>query len=87
MVATRFGMSLRTLHLRFKQTGLTFGRWLLASRLDACGAELRDPQRPARSISEVAYCWGFNDLSHFNKGFRARFGMTPGQWRHSASPQ
>ena len=40
-------------------------------------------RRNARSkISEIAYRWGFNDLSHFNKAFRERFGRTPGEWRN-----
>jgi AraC-like DNA-binding protein len=27
--------------------------------------------------------WAFNDLSHFDKAFRAQFDMTPGEWRNS----
>jgi AraC-like DNA-binding protein len=50
--------------------------------LDACSKALRDPLQQTRSISEIAYSSGFNDLSHFNKTFRARFGMPPSQWRH-----
>jgi len=80
-VAAHFGISVRTLHLRFQQFGQSFGRWLLENRLDACGKALRDPQQRNGSISEIAYTWGFNDLSHFNKAFRARFGMPPRQWR------
>jgi len=81
-VAERFGLSVRTLHLRFEKIGQTFGRWLLETRLDACSKALRDPLQQTRSISEIAYSSGFNDLSHFNKTFRARFGMPPSQWRH-----
>jgi AraC-like DNA-binding protein len=83
-VAARFGISVRTLHLRFERLGETFGRWLLDNRLAACGKALRDPHQRATAISEIAYRWGFNDLSHFNKAFRARFGMTPREWRNSA---
>jgi AraC-like DNA-binding protein len=84
LVATRFGISVRTLHLRFEKLGQSFGRWLLENRLDACSKALRDPQQRACSISDIAYRWGFNDLSHFNKTFRARFGMPPGQWRFAS---
>ncbi len=35
-VADRLGISVRTLHSRFKQIGQTFGRWLLEERLNAC---------------------------------------------------
>lgn len=83
LVATQLGISVRTLHLRFEKMGWTFGRWLLDSRLDACRKALRDPQQRACTISEIAYRWGFNDLSHFNKAFRARFAMTPGEWRNT----
>ena len=81
MVATHFGISLRTLHLRFERLGQSFGRWVLDHRLDGCARALRDPRQAACSISEIAYRWGFNDLSHFNKSFRACFAMTPRDWR------
>jgi AraC family transcriptional activator of tynA and feaB len=81
-VADHLGISVRTLHLRFSQIGETFGRWLRDSRLDACSLALRDPAQSAANISEIAYRWGFNDLSHFNKAFRERFGRTPGEWRN-----
>ena len=81
MVAAHFGISVRTLHLRFEQLGESFNRWLLATRLDACGNALHDPNWRARTIAEVAFRYGFNDLSHFNRTFRSRFAATPRQWR------
>ena len=81
-VADGLGISVRTLHWRFKQTGNTFGRWVREHRLDGCAVALRDPNQRPFNISEIAYAWGFNDLSHFNKAFRARFTMTPREWRH-----
>jgi AraC-like DNA-binding protein len=86
-VADHFGMSLRTLHLRFEKIGQTFGRWLLDNRLDACRAALRDPNHRNSNISEIAYRWGFNDLSHFNKAFRARFDQTPRECRNDLNDQ
>lgn len=81
IVAAQFDISTRTLHLRFEKIEKTFGRWLLEARLDACSDALRKPLRANRGISEIAYGCGFNDLSYFNKAFRARFGMPPGEWR------
>jgi AraC-like DNA-binding protein len=80
--ADAVGISLRTLHSRFRQTGRSFGHWVLEARLDGCSAALRDPHQRQKNISELAYQWGFNDLSYFNKAFRAQFGMTPGDWRN-----
>lgn len=81
-VADHFKISLRTFHLRFQKLGQTFGSWLLAARLNACSKALQDPGQRAINISDIAFNFGFNDLSHFNKSFRTRFGMTPGEWRH-----
>jgi AraC-like DNA-binding protein len=83
LAADHFRISLRTLHLRFSQVGQTFGRWVLDNRLEACASALRDGNQRRSNISEIAYRWGFNDLSHFNKAFRARFGTTPGEWRNT----
>jgi AraC-like DNA-binding protein len=80
-VARRFGLSVRTVHLRFQKIEQTFGQWLLEARLDACSRALQHPLQRTSSISQIAYGCGFNDLSHFNKTFRARFGMSPSQWR------
>ncbi|MGZ3294066.1 MAG: helix-turn-helix domain-containing protein, partial [Xanthobacteraceae bacterium] len=80
--ADHVGISVRTLHSRFGQIGQTFGRWLLDNRLEGCSTALRDPNQQPRSISEIAYRWGFNDLSYFNRAFRARFDVTPGEWRN-----
>jgi AraC family transcriptional regulator, positive regulator of tynA and feaB len=74
-------ISLRTLHSRFRLIGKSFGRFLLESRLDACRNALRDSNQSALSISEIAYRFGFNDLSHFNKAFRARFDCAPRECR------
>jgi AraC family transcriptional regulator, positive regulator of tynA and feaB len=80
-VAEHFCISVRTLHFRFEKLGQTFGSWLLETRLEACGKALGDPHQHSSSISEIAYNCGFNDLSHFNKTFRERYGMPPGQYR------
>lgn len=83
-VADRLGVSLRTLHSRFKTVGSTFGQWVLEERLKACAVSLRDDSQRGVKISDIAFRWGFNDLSHFNKSFRARFGQTPAEWRSRA---
>ena len=81
-VADHLGISVRTLHSRFKRLGQTFAEWVRDERLKACGAALRDPNQRGLNVSEIAYRWGFSDLSHFNKSFRTRFDRTPTQWRN-----
>jgi len=33
--------------------------------------------RGEAGVSDIAFDCGFNDLSHFNRCFRRRFGLTP----------
>ena len=39
-----------------------------------------------KQIGEIAFAWGFNDLSHFGRTFRERYGLSPRDWRRSQSP-
>jgi len=76
--AAALGLSTRTLHKLFERSDASFGAWLRAQRLEACATAL---VRSDARIVDVALAAGFNDISHFNRSFRARFGMTPRQWR------
>jgi AraC-like DNA-binding protein len=84
VIADRLGISVRTLHFRFRQMGESFGRWVLNSRLEASSTALRDQDQKTLNISKIAYNCGFNDLSHFNRSFRGRFEMTPREWRNES---
>jgi AraC-like DNA-binding protein len=35
-------------------------------------------------VSAIAFDAGFNDLSHFNRAFRQRFGVTPSEIKAAA---
>ena len=48
--------------------------WIWAQRLDGVHADLSDPTCADRTISDIAFSWGFGDASHFSRAFRARFG-------------
>lgn len=80
-LAALAGISLRTLHSRFQLLGRPWSRWLVESRLERCEAQLRNPACRERSVSQIAYDCGFNDLSHFNRSFRTVYGTTPTAWR------
>jgi AraC-like DNA-binding protein len=64
---------------------LPLGHTIWAQRLEACRRELGDPQQGHRSISDIAFGWGFNDAAHFSRAFRERFGLSPREWRASNS--
>jgi AraC-like DNA-binding protein len=46
-------------------------------RLQRARALLADRRNDGMRIGDIAYAAGFADISHFNRSFRRRFGMTP----------
>ena len=82
-VAAHFGVSPRYLHKAFEEGGQSFGRVLLERRLDRCAKDLTTTS--AVSISEIALRWGFNDISHFSRTFRQKFGKSPREFRHEGT--
>lgn len=76
-VAAEAGVSVRTLHRAFHASGETFWSWIRDRRLERCHAELTTPALSRRSITEVAFRWGFNELSTFDRNFRRRYGTSP----------
>jgi AraC-like DNA-binding protein len=42
---------------------------------------LEDPRQAHRTIGDIAYSWGFSDLSHFSRRFKGAFGCAPGDYR------
>ena len=82
--ADALGCSVRTLHRLFQlQRGQTFGAYLWQRRLEHCIAELRDPDQATRSITDIAYTWGFNSSAHFSRLFKAIVGQSPKAYREN----
>jgi len=84
-IARQHRISERQLHRLFQGSGLSVCRWIRQSRLDRCAADLIDPSQRERSITEIAFAWGFNDTAHFSRLFRAEFGQTASQYRAVAT--
>lgn len=54
------------------------GKWLLHKRLDYSAVLLKNP---ALNVSQVALDCGFEDLSHFSRAFKDKFGVPPAHYR------
>jgi|SRR6195952_534300 AraC-like DNA-binding protein len=80
-LAKRHGISPRYVRKLFEEDGTTFSAFLLDERLRLARKLLISPLHPLRTISAIAYEAGFGDISYFNRCFRARFGMTPTDFR------
>ncbi|MGL5539937.1 MAG: helix-turn-helix domain-containing protein, partial [Aeromonas veronii] len=74
-------MSRRTFTRRFHQaTGLSVGEWLLAERLRR-SQELLEVS--GHSIDRIAELVGFKSATSLRNHFRARFAISPSEWRRS----
>ena len=77
-------MSLRYLHALFDSADTTLTQHLIGQRLARCHRELANPAMAWRKIGDIALSCGFQNLTHFARRFRERYGMSPQQFRISA---
>ncbi len=84
-VATENRISLRYLHWLFNGTGTTAAQYILEQRLNRCRRDLMNPSMANRSISSIAYSWGFNDPNHFSRRFKKIYSVSPSESRVTGS--
>ncbi|WP_426753918.1 helix-turn-helix domain-containing protein [Myxococcus sp. Y35] len=84
-VAAELRMSKRYLHELFDESSTTLMQWVISRRLECCKKDLANPAMRARTIADIALGWGFRDVSHFGRVFRAAYGMAPREWRKIAA--
>jgi AraC family transcriptional regulator, positive regulator of tynA and feaB len=80
-IASAAGISVRHLHRLFSNHGCKVTDWIRGQRLKQCWRDLTDPRLQAKSITEIAFFWGFNDSSHFSRSFKNEYGISPQKLR------
>ncbi|MFB7499272.1 helix-turn-helix domain-containing protein [Streptomyces sp. NPDC056161] len=83
-VAVAHGISIRQLYRVFSDEDTGVAGWIRQRRLERCRRDLADSAQLSRSIQAIASRWGFPDPAHFSRTFRAAYGMSPRDFRHSA---
>ncbi len=84
-VAARHGVSPGYLRALFRQEQTTFTDYLLRLRLQLAWRRLVEPRLGQRSVSDIAFASGFNNLSWFYRAFKQHFGVTPSEIRAGAA--
>ena len=74
-IARAIHTSPRTLNRAFAANATTPMRWLWRQRLDAARYALALDR--ARSVIDIAFSYGFSDVSHFSRVFKKAFGTSP----------
>jgi AraC-like DNA-binding protein len=82
-IADAVGLSVRYANNILASQDTSIGRLILTERLERCRQALEDPVQSGRSLSEVAFGWGFSDLTHFGRCFKKAYGMSPSDYQLS----
>lgn len=78
------GLSPPHLHRLFADEPNTLMAWVWEQRLMCCKRALECCVGERRSICQIAFRYGFVDMSHFSRSFRRRFGSSPRDVRGAA---
>lgn len=81
--AAAHGISLRTLHAVFAESGTSFMKYLIELRLRKAKSMLESKLFSGTTIAEVAFLAGFVNPEHFSTGFRKNYGISPKSYRAS----
>jgi AraC-like DNA-binding protein len=84
-VAAAIGISPRYASDLMADEQISFRSYVQTQRLERCKRDLSDPAHAARHVGDIAFAWGFNDLAHFSRIFKQRFGASPREWREQAA--
>ncbi len=74
-ISAALGCTKRYLHMLFSERGITVGEYIWRARLQNCRHELET--HGGKTITDVAFSWGFSSSSHFSRVFRKYFGIVP----------
>jgi AraC-like DNA-binding protein len=80
-IAGSVGVSVRYANQVLAEQGTSLARLVLTRRLARCRTALEDPTQAHRTLSEIAYGWGFCDLTHFGRRFKQAYGILPSEAR------
>jgi AraC family transcriptional activator of tynA and feaB len=81
-IASALRISVRHVHRAFSNQGSTVADWIRTRRLKHCRSDLCNPRLQAKSITEIAFYWGFNDSAHFSHAFKKEFRLCPRVFRY-----
>jgi AraC family transcriptional regulator, positive regulator of tynA and feaB len=83
-VAQACRITTRYLHHLFASESETVTQYIQRRRLEECARALIAAPVRGRWVTEIAFDYGFNSLTHFGRVFRNQYGLTPSEYRRAA---
>jgi AraC-like DNA-binding protein len=84
-IALALNCSRRQLYNAFAEEPDGVAGYILARRLEACRRTFDGRASSHRSITDIALEFGFQNMAHFSRVFRAHWGMAPSDYRRAAA--
>lgn len=80
-LAQKMRISKRKLYRLFEADGDSVARHIQNLRLKRCTMDLSNPGQSHQSITDIAFRWGFSDVSQFSRAFKRMTGVSPRTFR------
>ncbi|MDX1915109.1 MAG: helix-turn-helix domain-containing protein [Methylophilus sp.] len=81
MIATGTHLSPRYINDLFSDENTSLMRYVWMRRIERCHRDIIS--MPSHHVSAIAFKWGFNNMSHFSRAFKQKFGVPPSALRPS----
>lgn len=82
VIAQANSISIRYLHWLFSNTGETVSQYIIMQRLERSKRDLANAMMSQKTITQIAYSWGFSGSAHFSKRFKMAYGLSPREYRN-----
>jgi AraC-like DNA-binding protein len=82
-IAKRLDLTPSTVHRAWEGEANSLTSWIWSMRLQGAEQDLRQLAHQHRTITEIAYHWGFSSSAHFSRAFRRHFGVPPKEVREN----
>ena len=83
-IAQALNCSRRQLYNAFAEEPDGVAGYILHRRLDACRSAFDGRANDRRSITDIAFAFGFSNMAHFSRVFRSHLGVAPSDYRRAA---
>ena len=80
-ISSSLQISPRYLRKLMAQYGETASSYILRRRLEESSKQLRAPLHRDRTVTELAFSFGFNSSAHFARVFKNKYGLSPSDYR------
>ncbi len=84
-IALALNCSRRQLYNAFAEEPDGVAGYILRRRLEGCRQAFDDRSNAHRSITTIAFDFGFSNMAHFSRVFRAHLGLPPSDYRRAAA--